>query len=213
MSDLPVDPHFCHDPNELRVKAQTLMQQGNAPTSLGDGLSPDALAVLFKLASSPDSASDGLKLLHELQTHQIELDLQREQNKVNELETEAELARYKALFEFAPAGYLIINRDGRILESNRAGADLLGVPCNDLNGCLFEDHLAPASRPVFSWKLKKLFNGTGRETCAVHTIDNNDDCIDSSKGKVHALRVSATLAPDGEVVLANISELESPQPK
>ncbi len=212
MSDLPVDPHFYHYPNEMRVKAQTLLRQGNAPTSLGYGLSPDALAVLFKLASSSDSADDGLKLLHELQTHQIELDLQHEQSKVNERETAAELARYKALYEFAPVGYFIISREGRVLESNRTGADLLGVPRNDLNGCLFEDHLVPASRPLFSWNLKKLFNGTARETCVVHAIGSIHGGIESSNDTVNALRVFATLAPDGEVALVNISELESPQP-
>lgn len=212
MSDLPVDPLFWHYPQELRLKAQTLQQQGEAPASIGYGLSPDALEVLYKLASSPTSADDGLKLLHELQTHQIELDLQYEQSKINEHETEAELSRYKALYEFAPVGYFIISREGRILDTNRTGADLLGVPCNALRGCLFEDQLAAASRPVFTWKLKKLFNGTARETCAVNTVEDIDDCIDSSKGRVHALRVMATLAPDGEAVLVTISELESPQP-
>lgn len=201
MSDSPVDPPFRHYPNELRAKAQTRLRQGNAPTGLGFGLSLDALAVLYKLASSSDTASDGLKLLHELQTHQVELDLQHEQSKINESETAVELARYQALFEFAPAGYFIIGREGRILESNRTGADLLGVPGNGLSGGLFEDHLAPACRPVFSSMLKTLFNGTARETCAVHTIGD--------KGKANALRVFATLAPDGEAVLVNISELES----
>lgn len=210
MSDLPVDPQFWQYPNELRAKAQTLLLQGQAPTSLGYALSPDALAVLFKLASSPDSASDGLKLLHELQTHQIELDLQYEQSKANERETSAELARYQAMYEHAPLGYFIFNREGRILESNRAGAHLLGAPYNELNGSLFEDHLAPASQPVFNWKLKKLFNGTVRETCTVHTISNG---VNGNDNEVQTLRMFATLSPDGEVVLANIAESGSPQPE
>jgi PAS domain-containing protein len=210
MPDLPVDSHYWTYPDELRVKAQSVLRHGNAPSSLGYRLSPDALAVLYKLASSNESASDGLKMLHELQTHQIELDLQYEQSIINERETAAALARYKALFEYAPTGYFIISREGRILESNKIGADLLGVPCNDLNGTLFESLLAPASRSAFSWKLKKLFNGTARETCAVHTVANFDDSIDTSAGstKVHAMRMFATLAPDGETVLVNITELD-----
>jgi len=211
MPDLPVDSHYWAYPDELRLKAQSLLRHGNAPSSLGYRLSPDALAVLFKLASSNDSASDSLKMLHELQTHQIELDLQYEQSIINERETAAELARYKALFEFAPTAYFIISREGRILESNRIGADLLGGAArNDLNGTLFESLLAPASRSAFSWKLKKLFNGTARETCAVHTVANFDDSIDTSAGsaKVHAMRMFATLAPDGETVLVNITELD-----
>jgi PAS domain-containing protein len=217
MSDFPVEPHFWHYPDELRARAQTLLQQGNAPASLGYRLSPEALEVLYKLASSNASASDGLKMLHKFQTHQSELDLQHEQSRINERETAAELACYKALYEYAPAGYFIISREGRILESNRAGADLLGIPCNDLNGTLFADLLAPASRSAFSWKLKKLFNGTARETCALHTTSNFSDSIDASKDngaskdKVHALRMYATLAPDRETVLVNITELECPQ--
>lgn len=223
MPDFPVDPHFWHYPDELRARAQTLLQQGNAPASLGYRLSPEALEVLFKLASSNASASDGLKMLHEFQTHQIELDLQYEQSRINERETAAELARYKALYAYAPTGYLIISREGRILESNLAAADLLGTPCNDLDGTLFADLLAPASRSAFSWKLKKLFNGTARETCAVHTISNPDESFDAgegidankdssaSKDKVYALRMFATLAPDRETVLVNITELECQQ--
>lgn len=153
--------------------------------------------VLYKLASSADGAADGLKLLHELQTHQIELDLQHEQARSNEQANLGELARYKALYQFAPVGYFIVNREGRILESNKAGAELFGVACNDLNGCLLEKYLAPASKEVMNWKLKKLFKGTAGESCTLHTLDGS---------KVPTLRIFATLAPDGEVVLMNVSD-------
>lgn len=213
MPDVPVDPQFWQYPNELREKAEALLQQGDAPNGLGSLLSAEALAVLYRLARLPDSASDGLKLLHELQTHQIELELQYEQSQANEQEIAVQLARYRALYESAPAGYLIISREGRILECNTAGADLLGMPGDELSGYLFDACLAPASRATFNWKLKKLFNGTAREACTVYTAGTTDSSTDSANAEQLALRVLATLAPDSEVVLVNLMDLEGSQPE
>lgn len=211
MSDFSVDTRFWRDPRDLRATAQTLLQRGEAPASLGCGLGPDALAALFRLASTSDSAEEALKLLHELQTHQIELDLQHEQITINEREAAAELARYKTLFECAPTGYVVLSREGRILESNRESANLLGVSGSELCGSFLAEHLTAESRPVLTGKLKQLFGDKACEAFVVDTLAGLDgrsvseDQDESQAVKSHGLRVHATLAPDSDVILVNLS--------
>lgn len=121
-----------HD--RLRRSARDLIDHGVPPSSGGGTLSVDALQLLYQRASSPDSAADALKLLHELQTYQVELDLLYEQLQANEQEIAEELAHYKALYELAPAAYLIVANDGMIIEGNEAAGALFGGPSEALSG-------------------------------------------------------------------------------
>jgi hypothetical protein len=176
---------------ELRRRAELLQKIGNAPASRGP-LGPEALSALFKLACSPDTMAEGLKLLHELQTHQIELDLLHEQNEANACEAAAELAHYKTLYEFAPIGYFVLRPDVRVIESNRVGVSLLHTTNTELDNSQFDNFLVPASRSVLSWHLKKLFSGSNNETCTVQI---------SSGKQTEFLQVFASLAPGGQILM------------
>ena len=72
-----------------------------------------------KVASSQLSA--------ELEIHRVELELQNEELRCARRATEAALARYTEVFDFAPIGYAVLDADRRIREINHAGASLLGV--------------------------------------------------------------------------------------
>ncbi len=187
-------------PDQLRALAESLRKANAAPLNNGHNLSMDALSVLFKLGSSPDSAADCLKMLHEFQIHQIELELQHEQNTANLHEMEADLTRYKQLYEFAPVGYLSINSEGRITGSNLAGAALLGIDSQELDGESLETFLAHSSRPLLNWQLKKLFSGSPGETCTLQTLDSSDDA--------NLLRSFTSLAPSGKEVFLILTKAE-----
>ena len=182
----------------LRRAAERKLREGKAPLTNSEGVSIDALALLYRLAVGPDSSSDALKLLHELQTHQVELDLQHEQLKANELEFAQELNRYKALFDFAPVGYWVVDREGLIIDANLAGAQLLAVEQNEFAGRPLANFLAPGSRLALLGLMKKLSNDGVCATCEVQT--GND--ADGSR----PLRIAANMAPGGEAILMVVSE-------
>lgn len=65
--------------------------------------------------------------LEELQVTQQELREQNDDLLAARADLEAKEIRYEDLFDFAPDGYLVTDRDGLILEANRAAVKMLGV--------------------------------------------------------------------------------------
>ncbi|MCR2746579.1 PAS domain-containing protein [Limnobacter parvus] len=111
--------------SELRSEAAFRLKIGVA-NSADWCLGADTLGLLFKLASSPETVMDGLKLLHELQTHQVELEMQQQELEHSAQQHTKQMDKLKSYFEHAPFGYLIVNRDGEIIHCNSAAVMLLG---------------------------------------------------------------------------------------
>ncbi|PIU52998.1 MAG: hypothetical protein COS90_08560 [Deltaproteobacteria bacterium CG07_land_8_20_14_0_80_60_11] len=107
------------------------------------------------------------KLMHELQIHQGELDMQNEELRRAQGEAEAAGAKYADLFNFAPIGYFIFDRQGVILEANLTGARLLGVERGSLLRTPFLSHVGPAFRPEFTAHLEKVFVTQVRQSCTL----------------------------------------------
>jgi PAS domain-containing protein len=70
---------------------------------------------------------EAVRLVHELEVHQIELEMQNEQLQHTRAQAETLLAQYTDLYDFAPTGYLTLDRDGAILAVNLTGARLIGI--------------------------------------------------------------------------------------
>lgn len=160
------------DVSKLRVDAEYRLKHGAAPPTKGWPTGVNALNLLFDLASNPNSAVDALRLLHELQVYQVELDLQHEQLEITRDELSEDLAHYKGLYEFAPMAHFCLSHQDDIVDSNLAGAALFGVGLDELYGCSLDSFLAPDSRPVFHEMLLALKDGGSKGTCHVQTGGN-----------------------------------------
>jgi PAS domain S-box-containing protein len=173
---------------KLRLHAETLLKEGSAPPTKGWPTGVSTLSLLHELASTPERADEALKLLHELQVHQVELDLQHEQLEVTRRELTEESARYKALYEYAPAGYFSVALEGHILEANAAGAELFGLAPDALRGRRIESLLVPGNRPVVNELLNEVRDGARRSSREVLSASINGS---------RRLLVVATTSPSG----------------
>lgn len=93
----------------------------------------------------PDNGVDQLKLIHELQVHQIELEMQNQVLNEAFAHVEALRAKYQDFYEFAPVGFLTLSTDGNILELNGRAAALLGQSQHGLTGRALREFFSAAS--------------------------------------------------------------------
>jgi PAS domain-containing protein len=92
------------------------------------------------------SLRDAQNLLHELQVHQIELEMQNDElRKANE-QFSILHKKYAELYDFAPSGYCTLDQNGQILEANLTLAEQLGVERSYLINTLFYHYLVKKDR-------------------------------------------------------------------
>lgn len=125
----------------LRCRALERLTGHVTPEDAGNSASA-ALRVLHDLASSTTTAPDALALLHELQVHQVELDLQDENLRSALAELESELNRQRDLYDFAPAACFSVGPGMTIDDPNLAAAELFGCERDVLRGQTLDRFLA-----------------------------------------------------------------------
>jgi len=107
------------------------------------------------------------KLLHELEVHQVELEMQNAELRQARDEVERTLEKYTDLYDFAPVSYFSLDRNGAITAVNLSGASLLGVERSSLLGQRFGQFVAAADRPTFTAFLAAVFTHSGQESLDV----------------------------------------------
>ena len=105
------------------------------------------------------------ELIHELEVHQIELEMQNEELRQAQMDLEAARDKYIELYEFAPVGYFSINDKGFILDANLNGAKMLDIDRGKLPGRLFTQFIARDDQDVFYFHRQNIFKTKTKQSC------------------------------------------------
>lgn len=166
------DKRKAAEPTELRQRAEERLKGKRTEVPL------------------PREAADSKRLLHELQVHQVELEMQNEELRRTSQELAVALEKYSDLYDFAPMGYFNLDRDGAIREVNISGAGLLRLERSRLVGRQFGLFVSAETRPSFNAFLSKVFEGKARETCEVALLKEGDPPL--------FVRIEATFSGEGQ---------------
>ncbi|HYK89852.1 MAG TPA: ATP-binding protein [Acidobacteriota bacterium] len=129
-------------------------------------------------------------LLHELQVHQIELEMQNEELRRTQIELEASRAMYFDLYDLAPVGYMTLSEQGLILEANLTTANLLGVDRSQLVKQPVTRFIVREDEDVYYLHRKHLFETGARQVCEIR--------FRRKDGSRFWTRLEATMVQDGE---------------
>ncbi len=119
----------------------------------------------------PRTEADTRRLLHELQVHHLELEMQNAELREARDKVETLLETYTDLYDFAPVGYFSVDEEGLILEVNLVGAALLGIERSKLINRRLQGFVAPASRTTFLAFFKKIFASAGKQICEISFLN------------------------------------------
>ncbi|MBF0550368.1 MAG: PAS domain S-box protein [Deltaproteobacteria bacterium] len=136
---------------------------------------------------SPESAQ---QLLHELQVHQIELEMQNDELHRTQSELEASLARYFNLYDLAPVGHFTVSEKMIILETNLTGANFLGAHRNELINQPLSRFILPEDQDVYYHHRRRLFQTNTPQMCELRIIRQD--------GTRLWMRLDSTLVKDVE---------------
>lgn len=181
--------------------------------------------------ASEMSESEIQKTLHELQVHQIELEMQNEYLLVARDSEDRALYRYTELFDFAPIGYFVLDPSSKIKKVNLRGASMLGIERLNLTGRLFSNYIPSKHRAIFSNCIAKALESNNKQSCEILVkVDKEDlwislevnmevtstDCLvamtDITERKISAAQIiqSSKLATLGEMATSVAHELNQP---
>jgi len=138
----------------LRQKAETLLKKKPSKTAL------------------QLSEVEMLKLIYELEVHQIELELQYKQLRHLWAVGEVGIDKYTKLNDLTPSGNFTLSKEGKIMELNPCGSQMLGKERVHIKNTLFSFFVSSDTKPIFNLFLAKIFNSKTKELCEL-TLSSN----------------------------------------
>lgn len=147
---------------------------------------------------------DAKKLLHEIQVHQIELEMQNEALRMAIETAEDALKKYTLLFDLAPVGFFTLESDGTISDLNFTAAEILGEKRFSLLGSNFNIFVSDDSKPVFKSFFSKVLKGKAKQTCEAKLGYNNKSfCL------VHMEGIAIGVEPKCQLSVVDISAFKN----
>lgn len=169
-------PFLQLDPsNLLRLEAEVRLENGAAHSSFNWPVSMDTLHCLLGQTASAEGAEVSLKVLHELQVFQVELDLMHNQMASHEQLLADDLQLYTGVFDQLPQPCLILSDGGLVHSSNQAAALMLGrewAGRDYLTGLSLLSLLTKESQLLLHARLLSLQAGSRRESLLLQLRDH-----------------------------------------
>jgi len=160
----------------------TCTSQANEPPSgrgaepVGPSLRDQAEAILQKEKSRATSSIEALapeearRIIHELQVHQIEVEMQNEELRRAKAKLDAANSRYFDLYALAPFGYCTLSEAGIILEANITAANLLNVPRQSLINQPLTRFILKEDQDLYYLHHKQLQSTAELQTCELRLV-------------------------------------------
>jgi PAS domain-containing protein len=120
------------------------------------------------------SEYDNLNLIHELQVHQVELEMQNDELQVAKEKIDEIAEKYIELYNFAPLGYFTLTKEAKIIELNFFGSQMLGKEHKITVNSQFGFFVSDEDRSVFDLFLRKIVSDKLTETCVVKMCMNDN---------------------------------------
>ncbi|MEI6900151.1 MAG: PAS domain S-box protein [Bacteroidota bacterium] len=127
--------------------------------------------------SVPFLEADMLRLIHELELHQIELEMVNDELVSVGEEREKTSEQYTELYDFAPSGYITLTREGKIQKLNHAASRMFGQERSLLLGNTFVFFVSSATLQIFNAFFQKLWVVKGKQYCEIELIRKDETIV------------------------------------
>lgn len=182
---------------ELRLKAEELLNSNEEQ-------------------NSKELSEEVKRLLHELNVHQVELEMQNEELRDTQEKLELSRTKYRELFDFAPVGYFSVDERTMVKEVNFTGCFFVGTERKFLLNTPLIKFIAPDFRITFNDLIKKALETGLKQTSEIRVIGNKQieffvalECIaiDSENGKLFLIAmIDITSRKKIEIELRKLNE-------
>ncbi|MCB1763719.1 MAG: EAL domain-containing protein [Gammaproteobacteria bacterium] len=117
-------------------------------------------------------------LIHELQVHQIELQTQNEELRRAQEDLRLSEQRYRDLFEQAPVGYIVLDYEGVIYQTNRRAVELLAREMTtDLRKRVLHSFCTPDAGDQLYRHLRRLSKGLDQDRCELNLSHRGEEIV------------------------------------
>lgn len=116
------------------------------------------------------SPEEMMRLIHDLQVHQIELEMQNVELRRTQTELEIAHSRYFELFDVAPVGYVVIDDAGLVAEVNLTTAALLGRSRQEIIAQPFTANIARQDQDNYYFQRKRLLESGTPMSCDLRLL-------------------------------------------
>ena len=186
---MTVDGKGKDDSVELRRQAEMIAQRKNPSSKDLDGMSSEEIRQVF----------------HELQVHQIELEMQNDELRRVQAELSINNERFFDLYDLAPVGYVTVGENGLILEANLTAATLLDVVRGMLIQRPFFQFILDEDRDLFYLHRTKLVQTGKPHSCQLRMMKKDGTIFWAHLESTVGLD-EGRMTPVCRIMLSDISE-------